>query len=50
VDNTADEYMQQEVAVRTPSQLTSASSQNSAPVVVVEPKVQTILVGSKNGV
>ena len=49
VDNTADEYMQEEVAVRTPSQLTSASSQNSAPVVVVEPKVQTILVGSKNG-
>ena len=45
VDNTADEYTH-EVAVRTPSHLTTASSQNSAPVVVVEPKVQTILVGS----
>ena len=48
MDNTADEFTQ-EIAVRTPSQLTTASSQNSAPVVVVEPKVQTILVGSKNG-
>jgi len=48
VDNTVDEYTP-EIAVRTPSQLTTASSQNSASVVVVEPKVQSILVGSKNG-
>ena len=36
-----------DIGVRTPSQLTAASK--SSPSVVVEPKVQTLLVASKNG-
>ena len=46
VDNSCNEDTQ-EVELRTPSQLTTSWSQNSASV-VVEPKVQTLLVSAKN--
>ena len=47
MDNSCNENIQ-EIGVRTPSQLTTTSSQNSASV-VVEPKVQILLVSAKNG-
>ncbi len=47
MDNSCNEDIQ-EIGVRTPSQLTTTSSQNSASV-VVEPKVQILLVSAKNG-
>ena len=47
MDNSCNEDTQ-EVGVRASSQFTTTSSQNSASV-VVEPKVQTLLVATKNG-